>query len=139
MSISSAPSWKTTSSAPALAICRASSRPAPGTKPRSSAPTRAAAVCSTEKPFQSPFLRAEPGREREHRRAVVARERALPDQNQRAFGLGEDLAETMTLGDMRQRVGAGAEIIVVIGQVGAFADQRRPGNRRPASACGCAH
>ena len=84
------------------------------------------------------FFGAEFGRQSEDRRAVVARQRALPDQNQRAFGLGEDLAETVTLRDLRQRVGAGAEIVIVIGQIGAFADQRRPGNCRPASGGGCA-
>src|SRR6266852_5221383 len=53
MSISSAPSRNAVSSAPARRISFMP-RPGPvGTKPMSNAPTRAAAVCSTQKPFQS--------------------------------------------------------------------------------------
>src|SRR5436305_1169277 len=56
MSISSAPRLNRTSSAPACAICSAVLPFCPGTKPKSSAPTRAAAVCSTENPFQSSLI-----------------------------------------------------------------------------------
>ena len=128
MSISSAPSRNTTSSAPASAICAARrARRAPGTKPRSSAPTREAAVCSTEKPFQPSVTApssARLGRERGDRRAVRPRQRAHADDHQRALGLLEHLAELVAAGrDVGQRLRPGAEIVVGIGEVGPLADQ----------------
>ena len=60
---------------------RSACRPAPGTKPRSSPPTRAAAVCSTLKPCQSgvsaPTVCRQLPRRGQHRRAVRPRQRAL--------------------------------------------------------------
>ena len=54
--------------------------PCPGTKPSSSPPTRAAAVCSTLKPFQSSWIRLKPVGEltgqRVDRRTVGAAQRA---------------------------------------------------------------
>ena len=79
------------SSAPGFAISSADLPPCPGTKPISSAPTRDAAVCSTEKPFQPSLIApTNNGRLRRHRQdrgAIGTRQRALPDQPDLAFEL----------------------------------------------------
>ena len=82
--------------------------------------------------------RAELRGQRQNGGAVLARQRALPDQDQRTLGLGQDFAEAFAGGDLGQRVRPGAEVIVGIGQVEPFADQRRSGNGRCASGGGCA-
>ena len=81
-----------TSSAPACAMARASSPPSPGTKPRSSAPTRAAAVCSTLKPFQPSATRPESLRRKgQDGEAVGAGQSALTDDHERALRAGQFL------------------------------------------------
>ena len=106
-SSSSAPSRNSTSVPPSMPA--ASLPPSPGTKPMSRPPTRAAAVCSTAKPFQSARdgvdrLR-ELRRQAENGRAVGARDGALPDDDQRMLGLLQHLEElALAVGQVLQRV-----------------------------------
>ncbi len=53
------------------------------------------------------------GRKRRDRRAVGSRQRALPQDHHGPLALGLDLA-----GKVGQRVGSGAEVFVLVGQVG---------------------
>ena len=86
-----------TSSAARPAIAAAVLPPSPGTKPRSSAPTREAACAAREKPFQpsltTPTSRGEPWRPARHRRAVRPRQRAGADDHQRPLGALERFGE----------------------------------------------
>ena len=103
----------------------------------SSAPTRAAAVCSTARPVQSPFVAPSLAASARIAAPSSRDKGALPDQDHRALGLGEDFAETLALRDLGQKLRPSAEILVIIGQVEGLADQRRSGNGRRASAGGC--
>ena len=117
---------------PARHLPPRSSPPSPGTKPRSSAPTREAAVCSTEKPFQ-PSLTAPSSTAALAASASTAApsgraERAGADDDQRLLGALQRLGEAVLWREIGERLGAGAEIVVGVGQVGLLADQRRSGN-----------
>ena len=128
MSISSAPSRNSTSSAPAAAICarvqaalarhEAEVEPADAggrrvqhgkAVPAVLAPRRRSAQASPP----APSTAAPSG----------ARQSALPDDDQRVLGLLQRLRRSaVAVGQIAQRLGAGAEMLVVVGQVGRVAD-----------------
>ena len=98
MSISSIPSRKTRSSVPAAAICRALKPPSPGTKPRSSAPTREAAPLEDAVAVPALLHGAEIdrrlSRERRDVPPVGPRKDLRADEDERALGMAHDVAES---------------------------------------------
>src|ERR1700722_16778168 len=113
MSISSAPSRKTRSSAPDFAMSVADKPPGPGTKPRSSAPRRAPPggqeAVAVPALLHGTELDRGLGGQRRDGGAVGTRQRAAPEEDQRMRGLLEDVRKGMPPGrDLRQRIGAGA-------------------------------
>ena len=121
MSISSAPRLMSTSSAFAFAIAGASSPSSPGTRPRSSPPTREAAVCNTLKPFHpsftTPAARAALARLGQHSNAVRPSESAGTDNH---HWLGCVFRQSIPC--LRERLWSSAQVIVFVSQIGVGAD-----------------
>ena len=115
--------------APPAAICAASSRPRPARSRDRARATRAAALCRIEKPFQ-PSLTTPNSTAAFAASEAMAAPSCAPSAPARpgtaAVRLPSALGE-LAVAEIGERFRAGAEIVIVVGEIGLLADQRRSG------------